>query len=55
MEPEEMAVARQRLSKHFPTATNTHTTVEELLVVVFSMQSVLSLYDEDHAIFIVTL
>jgi hypothetical protein len=30
VEPEETAVTRQRLSKHVPTTTNTHTTIEDL-------------------------
>jgi hypothetical protein len=30
-------VARQRLGKHLPAATNTHATVEELFDVVFYM------------------
>jgi hypothetical protein len=40
VEPEETVVARQRLGNHFPAATNTHATVEELMDVVFSMRSV---------------
>jgi hypothetical protein len=40
VEPEETAVARQRLAKHLPASTNTHTTVEELLDAVFSVMSV---------------
>jgi hypothetical protein len=35
VEPEEMVVARQQLSKHVPMATNTHATTEELLDAVF--------------------
>jgi hypothetical protein len=42
VEPEKMAVAGQQLGKHIPTAMNTHATTEELLDMVFSMQSVLS-------------
>jgi hypothetical protein len=49
-----MAVARQWHSKHFSVAPNTHTTVKELLDMVFSVQSMLRLYNEDHAIFKVT-
>jgi hypothetical protein len=41
-----MAVARQRLSKHAPVATNTHVTIEELLEADFSMQSMQRLYNE---------
>jgi hypothetical protein len=37
----------QRLSKHVPTATNTHTTTEELLEAMSSVQSVLRLYSND--------
>jgi uncharacterized protein YqgV (UPF0045/DUF77 family) len=39
MEPEEMAVARQWLGKHVPMATNIHVTMDELLDVVSSVQS----------------
>jgi hypothetical protein len=35
------AVAKQRFGKKIPAAKNTHVTVKELLVAVFSMQSVL--------------
>jgi hypothetical protein len=35
VEPEEMAVARQWLGKHFPLVMNTHVTTEELLDIVF--------------------
>jgi hypothetical protein len=35
-----MAIARQWLSKHAPTAMDTHATTEELQEVVFSVQSV---------------
>jgi hypothetical protein len=34
-----MAIAKQWLGKHVPVATNTNTTKEELLDIVFSMQS----------------
>jgi hypothetical protein len=37
MDPEETAVARQRLGKHVSFAMNTHATIEELLKAVFSM------------------
>jgi hypothetical protein len=40
VEPEETAVARQRLCKYFPAATNTTVTIEKQLDVVFSMRSV---------------
>jgi hypothetical protein len=39
VEPEDTAVARQRLGKHVQAATNAHATTEELLDAVFSMQS----------------
>jgi hypothetical protein len=39
VDPEETAVAKQRLSKHIPTATNTEAKIEELLKAVFSMLS----------------
>jgi hypothetical protein len=34
------AIARQRLGKHVPAATNTHATIEEMLNASFSMRSV---------------
>jgi hypothetical protein len=40
VESEETAVAKQRLGKHVPAATNTHTTIEEVLDAVFSVRSV---------------
>jgi hypothetical protein len=40
VELEKNAVARKRLGKHVPAATNTRTTIEELLEAVFSMQYV---------------
>jgi hypothetical protein len=52
MEPEEMAVAGQWLSKHVSRASiscghsNRYTKIEELLEVVFSVLSVLRLCDE---------
>jgi hypothetical protein len=52
VESEETAVTRQRLGKHIPAATNTHATMEELLDMVFSVQSVLMLYNnDDYAVF----
>jgi hypothetical protein len=30
MEPEQSSIARQRLGKHIPAATNIHATIEEL-------------------------
>jgi hypothetical protein len=46
-EPEEVTVARQQRSKHAPTATDMHATIEELLEGVFSVQSILRLYNKD--------
>jgi hypothetical protein len=46
-ETEEAAIAMHQLSKHAPTTTDTHATVEGLLEVVFSMQSMLRIYNED--------
>jgi hypothetical protein len=40
VEPEETSVVRQRLSKHVPTAINTHATTEELFDMLFSIRSV---------------
>jgi hypothetical protein len=40
------AIARQRLSKHDLTATDTHTTMEELLEAVCSVQSMQRLYNK---------
>jgi hypothetical protein len=46
VEPEEIAVVRQQLSKHVFLATYKHATMEKLLEVVFSVVSVQSLYSE---------
>jgi hypothetical protein len=40
VEPGEMAAARQRFGKRVPAATNTYTTIEELLDAVFCVPSV---------------
>jgi hypothetical protein len=40
VEPEETTIARQRVGKHVPVAMNTHTAIEELLDMVFSVWSV---------------
>jgi hypothetical protein len=40
VEPEETAVARQRLSKHIPSATNAHARIEEHFHMLFSLLSV---------------
>jgi hypothetical protein len=42
-----MAIARQQLSKHITVAMNMHSTIEELLEAVFSMQSVPRLRNND--------
>jgi hypothetical protein len=39
-EREETAVARERLGKHIPAATDTHATIEESFETVFSVLSV---------------
>jgi hypothetical protein len=44
----------QQCSKHRSTATNKHTTVEELLEAVFSMRSLPRLYSEDHRVNLAT-
>jgi hypothetical protein len=44
VEPEEISNGRQQFSKHVPAATVTCATTEELLEVVFAMQSVPRLY-----------
>jgi hypothetical protein len=41
-----VATARQWCSKHISAATNKHAIIEEQLGMVFSVQSVLSLYNE---------
>jgi hypothetical protein len=41
-----MAVAREWVGKHISAATDTHTTIEELLEDMFSMQSMQTLYKE---------
>jgi hypothetical protein len=41
----ETSIARQRLGKHVPAGTNTQATIEELLETVFSVVSVLRLYN----------
>jgi hypothetical protein len=38
--PPPTIIARKRLNKHVPIAMNTHTTIEKLLDVLFSMQSI---------------
>jgi hypothetical protein len=39
-----MPIARQRLGKHFPAATNTHATIEVLLQTMFSIMSEQNIY-----------
>jgi hypothetical protein len=61
VEPDETSIAKKRLGKHFPAATNTHATIEEsfpeqqlgkhttigvLLETVFSVQLVQNGYKE---------
>jgi hypothetical protein len=41
-------VSRQRIGKHVPAATNTHTTIQLLLDTVFSTRSVQMGYNEDN-------
>jgi hypothetical protein len=48
VERKEAATARQQISKHAPTATDMHATLEELLDEVFSILSIMRLYSEDH-------
>jgi hypothetical protein len=45
-EPEEMAIARQWHGKHVSMATYTPTTIEEPWEAVFSVQSMLRLYND---------
>jgi hypothetical protein len=46
MEPEETSIARQRLGKHIPAATNTQATLKEFLETVFSVGSAPRLYND---------
>jgi hypothetical protein len=46
VEPEETSIARQRLGKQVPAATDTQATIEKLFGKVFSIQSVQSGYKE---------
>jgi hypothetical protein len=48
VEPEETAVARQRLDKYMSETTDTHATIEALLEAVVPMRSVPKLYSEGH-------
>jgi hypothetical protein len=43
----DVAIASQQRGKQVSAATNKHTTIEELLEVVFSMRPILRLYNED--------
>jgi hypothetical protein len=45
VEPKEMDVTKQRLGKHVPAATNTHTTIEELLYAVRASSNLPLFYD----------
>jgi hypothetical protein len=44
VQPEETFIARQRLAKHVPAATNTQATTDVLLRTMFSIRSVQSGY-----------
>jgi hypothetical protein len=46
VEPEKMAVARQRLDKHIFAATDTHETTDDLLETMFPMRFVPPLHSE---------
>jgi ribosome-interacting GTPase 1 len=48
VQQEEAATVRQHHDKYVSTAMNQHATVEELLEAVFSVQSLLRLYNENH-------
>jgi hypothetical protein len=48
VEPEDMALARQRLDKHLSETTDTHATIEDLLEAVVPLRSVPRLYSEGH-------
>jgi hypothetical protein len=45
VEPEKTSIARQRLGKQVPAATNTQVTVDELLETVFLVGSASRLYN----------
>jgi hypothetical protein len=47
VEQEGVVIARQQHGKHVSAAKNQHSTIEELLEVVFSVWSVPRLYSED--------
>jgi hypothetical protein len=51
MEPEEKAVGRERLCKHYSTAKDKHATTEKLLEAVFSVGSALRLFNEDRRLY----
>jgi hypothetical protein len=44
------SVSRQRIGKHAPAATNTHTMIELLLEMLFSTRFVQSGYKEDNLV-----
>jgi hypothetical protein len=46
-QPEKICFSRQLLSKHIPTPMNMHAAIEERLVTVISVWSMLKLYNED--------
>jgi hypothetical protein len=47
VEPKEMHIARKRHGKQVSSATSTHTTMEEKIEAVFSMQSMPRQHNED--------
>jgi hypothetical protein len=47
LEPEDTSIARQRLAKQIPAATDTKATIEELLGTMFSIRSVPNCYKEE--------
>jgi hypothetical protein len=47
MGPDETTIARQRLDKHVPAATNRQVTIEELLETGFSVGTAQKLYNEE--------
>jgi hypothetical protein len=54
VDPEETAVAMQRLGEHVPPATNTHTTTEELLEAALSTWSLPRLYNKNKCGYLTT-
>jgi ribosome-interacting GTPase 1 len=48
VEPEETAIAMKRLDKHVSAAMDMDAMIQELLKMMFSMQSMLRLYSKGH-------